>query len=623
LKKIRSKIHYHASMRLLAISLMTAMLPSCILLAADDPFGAALFQKHCASCHDQGGDTRIPARSALQQMTAAAVTRALDAGAMREVGATLSSGERRALATWLGKAEAVGVMTDAAANRCASSPALSVSSNAPAWSGWSAGLNNARFQEAAAAGLAAADVPKLKLKWAFGLPDATTVRSQPAVYAGRVFVASPDALYSLDAASGCVHWATSVAAPVRSGIAIANVGNRVLAVYGDVSGHVRAFDAATGQPAWQVSADDHPATMVTSTPVFYNGRLYVGASSYEEARATTPGYVCCTFRGSVQAIDAATGKVLWKTYTIAAAAQPGKPTQRGAKTMGPSGAGIWASPTLDPEHNALYVTTGDNYSDPATTTSDAVLAVAMDTGKLLWSQQLTANDAFNSTCSLAGKAICPDSDGPDFDFGASAILLRLAGGKRVLVLPQKSGMLHGVDPDQQGKILWHAKAGEGGTLGGIQWGAASDGARVYVALSDIRFTAQSATGRRPDPERGGGMFAFRADNGERLWMTPAPKACADRSPCSPAQSAAVSAIAGAVFSGAVDGHLRAYSAGDGKIIWDYDTAHAYQTANGVPAKGGAMDSGGAVIAGGMVFVGSGYGQWGGLPGNVLLAFGAE
>ena len=289
--------------------------------------------------------------------------------------------------------------------------------------------------------------------------------------------------------------------------------------------------------------------------------------------------------------------------------------------MGPSGAGIWSAPTLDPEHNTLYVTTGDNYSDPPTGSSDAVLAVAMDTGKLLWSKQLLASDVWNSTCPLANKSSCPDSAGPDFDFGASAMLLRLPAGKRVLVLPQKSGTLHGVDPDQRGKILWQAKVGQGGLLGGLQWGGATDGKLVYVALSDIGFSNVGALGRTPDPQRGGGMFAFRPDNGERMWMTP-PPGCGARPNCSPAQSQAVSAIPGAVFSGSVDGHLRAYASGDGKILWDFDTAQEFATVNGIAAKGGSMDAGGAVIGGGMLFVGSGYGQWGGMPGNALLAFSA-
>jgi len=293
-------------------------------------------------------------------------------------------------------------------------------------------------------------------------------------------------------------------------------------------------------------------------------------------------------------------------------------------TFGPSGAGVWASPTLDPEHHAIYVTTGDNYSDPPTATSDAVLALSLDTGRLLWSQQMTRGDAYNSSCLLPDKTSCPDSDGPDFDFGSSAILIRLANGRRALVLAQKSGMLYTLDPDRKGQALWQARVGKGGALGGIQWGVASDGLRVYVALSDVGFSRTRQANSNNDvstldPKQGGGMFAFRADNGERLWHTP-PPGCGDRHPCSPAQSQAVSGMPGAVFSGSMDGHLRAYSAMEGKLLWDYDTAREFVTVNAVPGKGGALDAGGVVIAGGMVFAGSGYGQWGGLPGNVLLAF---
>ena len=285
---------------------------------------------------------------------------------------------------------------------------------------------------------------------------------------------------------------------------------------------------------------------------------------------------------------------------------------------------MWSSPTVDPEHGALYVTTGDNYSDPPTATSDAVLALSLDTGRILWSQQMTKADAFNTSCPQPDKSNCPDSEGPDHDFGSSAILIRLSGGRRALILPQKSGMLHAVDPDRQGRIMWQSRAGNGGMLGGIQWGAASDGSRIYVAVSDVAFTrtrqANSKNGVfTVDPERGGGILAFRADNGERIWHTP-PPGCADRRPCSPAQSQAVTGIPGAVFSGSMDGHLRAYSTVNGKILWDYDTAREFSSVNGIPGKGGAIDAGGAIVAGGMVFAGSGYGQWGGLPGNVLLAF---
>lgn len=608
--------------------LLMALLLPLTITAADDAAGSQLYRKHCASCHDTGGNSRIPPLSALRQKTAGSLMKALETGVMRLQGAAMGRSERRALTGWLGKAEATAVAAGQLSNPCPTANWPPARVGESAWSGWGAGLSNWRFQPLAQAGLAEGDVPRLKLKWAFGIPDATIVRSQPAVYGGRVFMGTQDGMvYALDAGTGCTHWATEAASQVRTGMVVGVAGGRTLVFFGDAGGQVYAVDAASGRPAWQVRVDSHPAAMVTGTPAYHEGRLYVPVSSYEEASSISPGYVCCTFRGSVLAIEAATGKILWKTYTIGETPIPRNPTKRGAKTIGPSGAGIWSAPTLDPDKRVVYVTTGDNYSDPPTLTSDAVLALHMDSGKLLWSKQLTAGDAYNSTCPLPDKANCPDSDGPDFDFGASAMLVRLTGGRRVLLLAQKSGMLHGVDPDRQGHVLWQSSVGKGGVLGGLQWGPASDGKRVYVALSDVRFSRTRMPGTTDikstlDPTHGGGLFAFRVDNGERLWMTP-PPGCGDRRPCSPAQSAAVSAIEGAVFSGSVDGHFRAYSSATGKIIWDFDAVQDFRTVNGVSAKGGAFDAAGAVIAGGMLFAGSGYGQWGGLPGNVLLAFSVE
>jgi len=565
----------------------------------------------------------MPPTSALRLMPAGTIVKALELGVMRAQAATLGRAERLTLARWLGSNAVSSVSPDKLSNRCASTAPLSLA--APAWSTWGVSLDNGRFQTADAAGLSAADLSRLKLKWAFAFDGATTMRSQPAAYGGRVFAGSQDGtVVSLDAATGCVQWSTVVAAQVRSGIVVASVKGTPTVFFGDISGQVYAIDAATGKPRWQLTADNHPATMITATPAYQDGRLYVAVASFEEASAIDPHYVCCTFRGSVMAIDAATGKVVWKSYTISDASRPGKPTRRGVKTSGPSGAGIWSSPTLDPEHGAVYVNTGDNYSDPPTATSDAVLAFSLDTGRLLWSQQMTKGDAFNSSCPLPDKTSCPDSNGPDFDFGASAILVRLAEGRRALILAQKSGMLHALDPDRRGQVLWQSRVGKGGVLGGIQWGPASDGSGIYVALSDVGFSRTRQANSNNDvstidPERGGGIFRFRADNGERLWHTP-PPGCGDRRPCSPAQSQAVSGIPGAVFSGSMDGHLRAYSTAEGKLLWDYDTVREFATVNGVPGKGGALDAGGVVIAGGLLFAGSGYGQWGGLPGNVLLAF---
>jgi polyvinyl alcohol dehydrogenase (cytochrome) len=601
------------------------LLPA-IVWAADDPYAAQLFKQHCAMCHEAAGaapGARIPPVAQLKAMTPTAILRTLESGVMKPQAAILSTNERQAVANFLGTALTTERKRDEIANPC---PTNAAWKDSPAWSGWAPGLVNMRFQAAKEAGLRADDVPKLNLKWAFAFPDTAVLRSQPAVYKGRVFAGAQDgSVYSLDAATGCVHWSTTVQAEVRSGITVAEVGGKPALFFGDSSGNLYGLDGATGRQLWKIALDEHPASKATSTPTFYQGRLYVGVSSLEEALAVSPGYVCCTFRGSVSAIQAADGKVIWKRYMINEPAKTQPKTKRGAAVVGPSGVGVWTAPALDPERDTMYVTTGDNYSDPPTAMSDAVVAMRMSTGEILWSKQLTMGDAWNSSCYLAGRENCPDSDGPDFDFASAVALVSLSGGKRALVVGQKSGIAYALDPDKQGQILWQSRIGKGGTVGGVEWGGATDGRNFYVALSDVGFQVALIPGTNDrqyelDPKQGGGIFAFRVDNGERLWQTP-PPGCGDRRPCSPAQSGPVTAIPGAVFSGSLDGHLRAYSTSNGKIIWDYDTDREFKTVNGLKGHGGALDVGGPIVAGGMVFANSGSAQRNGLPGNVLLAFG--
>ena len=624
LRTKRGRLSIHIQRVLLSVALLGSAQTRA---AAEDELAAGVFRQHCATCHEASNIPRVPTVATLRQMSSRAILRALDSGSMREQGLQLGRSERSAVANWLGTSVATVAPLEALANRCQGTPPWP-QAKASTWSAWGADHQNSRFQTASAAGLEAREIPKLKLKWAFGFAESTSLRSHPSLFQGRLFAGAQDGTISaLDAASGCTHWSMQLAGGVRSGTSVAEVKGRVLLFVGDSAAMVYAIDAASGAVVWQMRADDHPAAGVTGTPIHYEGRLYVPVASGEEGRAIIPGYACCTFRGSLLALDAATGKVLWRTYTIAEQPRPRTPTQRGAKVIGPSGAAVWTAPTIDAARRAVYITTGDNYSDPPTATSDAVMAIAMDSGKVLWTKQFTAGDAYNSSCPLPDKVNCPDSDGPDHDFASPAILVTLKSGKRALLLPQKSGMLHAVDPDRQGHLLWQSRVGDGGVHGGIQWGAASGEERVYVALSDSRFTRERRPGTNNvvqtfDPAQGGGMFAFRTDNGERLWHTP-PPGCGDRRPCSPAQAAPVSAIAGAVFSGSVDGHLRAYATATGKIIWDYDTARSFPTRNGVTARGGSMDASGPMIAGGMLYVMSGYGQWGGMPGNVLLAFSVD
>jgi polyvinyl alcohol dehydrogenase (cytochrome) len=330
----------------------------------------------------------------------------------------------------------------------------------------------------------------------------------------------------------------------------------------------------------------------------------------------------------VAAVDAASGKVLWKTYTIAQPATATTTTKSGVQRFGPSGAAVWSSPTMDPKRNAIYIATGDNYSDPPSATSDAVIALDRRSGKILWTRQMTANDAYTVDCEAPVITNCPESKGPDFDFGQPPILAALPNGKDALVIGQKSGVAYALDPDQQGAVLWQTRVGHGGSLGGIQWGSAADEKNMYVALSDIGFKVVADPDRPGaskltlDSTTGGGLFALDLLTGNKVWSAP-PPVCGERKRCSPAQAAAVLAIPGVVFSGSVDAHLRAYASSTGAVIWDYDTAREYDAVNGQKAQGGALDGGGPAIAGGMVYVYSGYSQWGGIPGNALLAFSVD
>jgi polyvinyl alcohol dehydrogenase (cytochrome) len=483
------------------------------------------------------------------------------------------------------------------------------------WNGW-ADAANTRFQSAKAAGLTAQITPKLKLKWAFGFPGVTTAFGDPTVFGGRIFVGAADgAVYSLDARTGCTYWTWTAAAGVRVAPVIGNSGRA--AFIGDLKGNVYALDVATGHQLWKARADEHPMAVITGSPKLDGGRLYVPVSGRDESiAATNPGYECCTFRGSVVALDAATGKQIWRSYTVLEEPKLTGKNSKGARTFGPSGAVPWSSPTLDVQARALYIGTGVNYSQPATETSDAIVAFNMDSGKYLWSRQLTAGDTYNFACGpTADKTNCPRSPFIDADLGNSGILRSLGGGKRILVTSDKSGMVYGLDPDQKGAVLWNQKIAAGGVNGGTMWGGASDDrGAAYIGISD--FTAGK-------PEVGGGLVALQLATGEKLWMTPAPKpACVATPGCSAAQPAPVTAIPGVAFLGSWDGHLRAYETKAGGIIWDFDTARDFQTVNGVKAHGGSINAMGPVVAGGMLYMTSGYGG-AGMPGNVLLAFSVD
>jgi polyvinyl alcohol dehydrogenase (cytochrome) len=612
--------------RLAIVALLAWATPAPLLAQTVD--GATLYKRNCATCHDAGVN-RAPQPDALRVLSAERVLASMETGTMVTMANNRTAAERRAIAEFVtGKSLETPLMTAPPGSAmCRAAAAFDVARGA-AWNGWGRDTSNARFQESTTAGLAAADVPRLKLKWAFAFPGDLQSYSQASLVGGRLFVGSwGGKVYSLDPATGCIHWYFEAAQGVRSAVSIGRIttpgGPRDAAFFGDGGANVYAVDATDGRLIWRVRVDDFPVARVSGSPTLHNGRLYVPVASGEEGTGAVPTYECCRFRGSIVALDAATGTQVWKTYLIPEEPRPTKRNAVGTQLWGPSGAPVWSSPAIDVRQNALYITTGNNYSDPTTAMSDAFVAMDLDTGAIRWSRQMTASDAYTAACRLPDKTNCAESNGPDVDFGASPILVTLPGGRRMVVAGQKSGVVHALDPEAGGEILWQTRIGKGGTMGGVQWGSASDGTNIYVALSDIgRIMLTYSNSTDADPKQGGGMFALRLSDGGQVWFTP-PAGCGTRARCSPAQSAAVSAIAGVAFSGSVDGHIRAYSTSDGRVLWDFDTIREYATVNGVPGRGGSIDGPGPVIAGGMVFVNSGYPTAGGTPGNVLLAFSVD
>lgn len=580
--------------------------------------GPQLYQKHCAMCHEGAAVTRAPARAVLSQMSPEVILSALENGTMKQQGAALTPDERKAISVYLsGKSFSSNTTR---VGYCSNSPGISPKSSAN-WNGWGVDVANSRFQPSPT-GINEQTVSRLKLRWAFAFPGTVVAYGQPTVVNGKIYVGSANrSVYALSAETGCILWEFKADSPVRAAVTIGKAGTREAAFIGDQRAFVYAVDTGTGELIWKIRADDQTVSRITGAPVLHKGRLFVPVSMPEDGLATNPKYECCKLRSNIVSIEAATGRVLWKTYTVTEEPHPTTRNKIGTQLWGPSGASVWSAPTIDEKRNVLYVGTGDNHSHPTTKTSDAILALNLDSGKIVWSTQLAEGDAFNVACVRVDQTNCPEPPGPDSDFGASSILVEIGGGKRLLLAGQKSGVVHALDPDQSGKIVWQTRIGKGGLLGGIQWGMAVDQRRVYAALSDISFPPSSTAGGAltPLPDVGGGLFALDIKSGHKIWNA-LPIPCGDRKNCSPAQSAAISVIPGIVFSGSLDGHLRAYSTKDGKIIWDFDSEREYETVNGLKARGGSMDAAGPVIANGMLFVNSGYGYWGGAPGNVLLAF---
>ena len=580
--------------------------------------GAVVFKTACATCHDHGIG-HAPAVFTLRLMSPDSIYRTLTSGPMRTKTENVPDVDKKAVVEYLAGANVVAEK-NLAPPACKGTQAQFNFAEPPEFTSWGLDLSNTRNEPATAAGLSSKNVGRLKLKWALGVSGATRMRSLPAFAGGAIYVGTDNGtIYALDRREGCERWAFNAASEVRTGVTISPwlAGDRTakpIVYFGDVVGNLYAVDALTGREIWRVHTDDHPSTQLTASPVLYRGKLYVPVSSMEEGSAADPKYPCCTFRGSVISYDAATGHRLWQTYMTGAPVRQ-RGNRAGAESYGPSGVALWNSPAIDEKNGLLYFGTGDNYSAPATPTSDAIVAMEIESGKLRWVWQPTKGDVWNVSCIMPGEASCPRNPGADWDFGAAVILAGSPDGQ-LLLAGQKSGWIYALNPSGP-KMVWKTKVGRGGMLGGIQFGMAVSGNTLFVPVNDWPDGKQSAASARP------GLYALDVRDGHRLWQSPNTEAtCASKGNlCTLGISAAVTATADIVMAGASDGWLRIYDQKTGTVLWRYDTTKPVPTVGGGYAAGGSIGGGASPISfHGMLIVESGYGFSGNMPGNVMLAF---
>jgi len=585
----------------------------------DAKAGAAIYAERCVACHEKE-EGRAPPRFILETRLPREIVQTLTTGPMQQQASGLSAQQIRSIALYLtGKLPGPGSEPDPNANLCASVAPVRLADGD--WNGWGRDIANSRYQPQP--GFKLEDLPKLKVKWAFALPGLT---GQPVAAGGRLFVSSRlGRVFALDAQTGCTYWSYDTGTPVRNSVTVgplaaattaslatAPAPARFAAYFGDLAGTVYAVDVESGKLIWKTKVDEYPTARVVGSITLYKNRLFVPITSGDELSAADPSFSCCTFRGSLVAVDAESGKILWKSYTIPQEPKPTRMSSTGVQLYGPAGVGIWSAPTIDPKRKLIYVGTGDSYTNAPTDASDAIVAFDLDTGKRMWVSQVLKHDDWIYRCEGKAEGNCPAPLGPDFDFSSPPVLQTLPGGKEILVAGSKAATLYAFDPDARGKLLWTVKLGKGGSAAPI-WGTAAADGRVFVATP-----GQSAE----PPNAVGGMSGIDLATGKRAWHTPAPTpACSwGAKSCVHRQPEAVTLMPGAVFAGSLDGHLRAYSSKDGAILWDLDTAKDYDAVNGLKAEGGNVDGAAQTIAHGTLFVNSGNAtQTSQRPGSAVLA----
>ena len=562
----------------------------------------------------------------LAGLTPRSVLAALTDGTMRTQAAVLDADEHRVVAEFVTRRRIDSTVEVTLPPRCDATRQFDPSMP-PVSRGWGVDLANSRFQPLDTGGLSSANVAELEVKWVFAYPGAFQARSQPVYGGGAIYVGSQDGtVFALDAETGCLRWTFAASAEVRTGIAITPWteadGVDPSIFFGDLLANVYAVDPRDGSLRWRMRAHEHRDATLTGTPTYFEDQLVVTVSSLEVVAAANPSYACCTFRGAILVLDAASGAVRWSSFTTdEPPAEVGK-TSVGTPILAPSGAPIWSAPTIDVERRQIYVGTGENYSSPADGNSDAIIAFDLDTGEKRWVSQQTSGDAWNVACfvGLSGPN-CPVENGPDHDFGSHPILIETAGDSDIVVNGQKSGLVVGVDPDD-GAVRWKIRIGRGGVQGGVHFGIAAEGTTVYVPINDLVLANDD---QRYDSglEGAPGVHAVDAATGKLIWSALSPDVCGDTPLCSPGVSQAITAIPGAVIAGFLDGRLRIYGRDDGRLLYERNMLGEYLSVSGEIAHGGAFSGGGVLVAHQRLYVNAGYGYNQHIPGNALIALGPK
>lgn len=485
--------------------------------------------------------------------------------------------------------------------------------------GWGIDKRNTRYQPQSE--LNAANIDELKLKWVYGLAD-TTPRSYPLITDDTIFVGDGGrGIVALERSSGCERWVHEHTGSISSALLHAKVGEQNMLLFNDRMKGLHALDASNGKLLWKTNFTDEPAPWYSGTPLITGTTVYLPIASLEVVLAANPLFGCCTTSGGMAAFDIKTGEQLWYLPTIEEEAQVTGSHWGFVQHHGPSGAPVWGAPSYDAKRNVLFFGTGQNYTHPTTDTSDAIFSVDAATGKVLWVQQYTANDAYTAACNNEAwnHPNCAKPTGPDVDFGAPTMLLRTTDGQELVVAGQKSADAHAMNPNT-GERVWTTNLGRGGIIGGVHWGLAANESLglVYVPISDKEVFGFPAPGE-PTP----GLYALDIATGAKRWEYSRESRCTEQE-CTYGLSGAIIASNDIVVAGSMDGYLEIFHAQSGERLWTHDAWRAYDTVNQIPTNGGAFDAHGPMIADDLLVVSAGYGYVGRQRGgNALLVFQLE